>query len=88
MEKQIETAVFDRLRSCLVRSGEVIEITPQTAIHDLPLDSLTLLEIVYELEDQFGVIVDEQALVSLEKVEDLIRMVSSVVRAKGAQESL
>ena len=83
MESTIAAAIFDRLKCNLPQGVVAPEIGLQTGIRDLPLDSLDLLEIVYELEEQFDTTVDEQALVMARNVEDLIRMFVNALEQKS-----
>ena len=56
-------------------AGQTIELSPWSSIADLGLDSLRLLEIVFELEKQFGVEVDEAALAEVHSIDDLAELV-------------
>ncbi len=47
----------------------------ESRIEDLELDSLTMFEIVFELEECFGVELDERELASMKTVRDLVESV-------------
>ena len=49
----------------------------QTSIAELGLDSLKLVEIVYELEKEFSIETDEDLLAQLECVGDVVAMIES-----------
>jgi len=66
-----EKMVFDKVQRLIESSPGV------AAIDDLGLDSLRLLEIVFELEKHFCVEVDEAALVEVASVGDLALMIST-----------
>ena len=48
---------FEKIRDIIAdKSGEDIEnITPETEYTDLGIDSLTIVEILMDIEDEFGV---------------------------------
>jgi acyl carrier protein len=52
------THTFDVLRDILVKDYELSaeRLTPETTLADIELDSLSLTELIFELEDQFSVI--------------------------------
>jgi acyl carrier protein len=74
-----EKMVFDKVQRLIESSPGVaaIEVASDTSIADLGLDSLRLLEIVFELEKHFCVEVDEAALVEVASVGDLALMIST-----------
>lgn len=56
-------------------------ITEDTPITELGLDSLALIEVLYELEETFGVTVDADLLSALNSVGDLVQAIASRQRA-------
>ena len=52
---------FEKIRDIIAdKSGEDIEnITPETEYTDLGIDSLTIVEILMDIEDTFGVTVEQ-----------------------------
>ena len=74
-----EKIVLDTVRRLLETSPGVVamEIVSDTLITELGLDSLRLLEIVFELEKHFCIEVDEALLIEVSSVGDLVQMVSS-----------
>lgn len=56
-------------------------ISADTRLRDLHLDSLTVLELIYELEEHYKIIVDDQQLLSLETVADIVLLVSQAQAA-------
>lgn len=59
------------------------EITDHTALVDLGLDSLKLIEVIFELENAYGVDADEELLAELSKVGDIIEMMHKAIRARA-----
>jgi acyl carrier protein len=75
----VEEIVFGKVQSLIQSSPCVVitEIKLDTLISELRLDSLRLLELVFELERHFCVEVDEAALVEVVSVSDLVSMVTT-----------
>ncbi|MEX0737904.1 MAG: acyl carrier protein [Pseudohongiella sp.] len=57
-------------------------IPAERALAEMGLDSLKLIEIVYELETFYQLDVDEELLAELENIEDLIMMFTSALAAR------
>jgi len=73
--------VLGVLKDCLEPAEEYADITPQTALSQLHIDSLRMVQIVYELETLFGVELPEHALFQLETIKDLTNLVRLSVSA-------
>lgn len=52
-----QSATFEALREILAKDHELAEasLTPDTALADLNIDSLSLIELIFNLEERFGV---------------------------------
>ena len=72
-ELQVFAKVLELINAA-PRSGAA-EITLHSPLSEVGLDSLRLLEIVFELEQFYGIEVDESALVEVLTVSDLVQMV-------------
>lgn len=70
-------------RACVAVPAE--ELTVKTALLELGLDSLTLMEVIFDLELHYSVQVDEALLVELETIQDLVFMVSSAIAGAGVE---
>jgi len=70
----MEQAVFQCLGNAIENSYGHPELTRSSRLSGLGLDSLKLVEIVYELETRFSVATDEDMLAELVTVADLIRV--------------
>ena len=60
-------------------------VTPEAEISSLNLESVTMLSLVAELEERFGIRVPERALTQLSTIEDLVSVIQHHVRAKGLE---
>ncbi|MBZ4203422.1 phosphopantetheine-binding protein [Mycoplasma tauri] len=47
------------------------KVTMDSAFEDLKIDSLSLAEIVFDLEDKYGVTVADEDLMKIKKVKDI-----------------
>lgn len=64
--------------------GEPFELELHTPIAELGLDSLKLVEVIYELERDFAIEVEEELLAQLECVGDVVTVVESARRGAAA----
>jgi acyl carrier protein len=63
-------------------------ITPSTSLASLAIDSLGMVEIIFEIEEQFGIEIPEPASIAerfkgYRTAEDIIRAVDELVAQKG-----
>jgi nodulation protein F len=84
MSKEIEASIIALIAS----SGEIEagEITRETELAELEIDSLVLTEIVMDIEDQHDIEIDlntAEAWESLKTVGDIVDMVKQLVAAKN-----
>lgn len=67
----MENENFNKIRDCIVRvlSVEEEQVTPEASFsEDLDADSLDLVELVMEIEEEFGVSVEEEELENITTV--------------------
>lgn len=67
--------IFEKVRDIIVRQLEVDEasVTLETSfVDDLDVDSLTLIELVAEFEDEFDIEIDEDKLEDIKTVGDVV----------------
>ena len=68
---------FNKIRDCIVRvlSVEEEQVTPEASFSDdLDADSLDLVELVMEIEEEFGVSVEEEELENITTVGAVAKM--------------
>ena len=71
---------YDRIRDCIVRvlSVEEDKVKPEASFSDdLDADSLDLVELVMEIEEEFGVSVEEEELENITTVGAVVEMLKS-----------
>ena len=68
---------FDRIKARL--DGKLVgkEFTPDTSFKDLGLDSLDLVDLVFEMEEEIGVQFEDQELLQIKTVKDLLTLIET-----------
>ncbi|MDO9319424.1 MAG: acyl carrier protein [Gammaproteobacteria bacterium] len=89
MQKSVEEAVQRRVlevfKDVCGQRGQTVDPLPDTTIGALGLESLQLVEVVFELESCYQVQVDEEQLAQLESVADVIEMFSDALQRASQQ---
>ena len=69
----------------IAEEGEIdkSEITLDSNLYDLGIDSLSSLEILVALEDKYDITIAQNRLKSVNSVREIIRVVSSQLKKKG-----
>ena len=74
--------VFEKLRSLLAQQLEISEdkITMDTnIIDDLGADSLDVVELIMSLEDEYGIVITDEAVRELYTVREVVEFVEKLV---------
>ena len=58
------------------------EIDPETAIKDLGIDSLDLVESLMNIEEKLGIEFTDEEMISIKKVSDVYRILAEKVAGK------
>lgn len=58
-------------------------ITPTAALSQLKLDSIDVLEIIFVIEESFGITVPDKLLANLATVNDMTRLIDSLLATNG-----
>ncbi|MDO8271442.1 MAG: acyl carrier protein [Gammaproteobacteria bacterium] len=85
VEEAVQRRVLDALKDICRQRGQAVDPQPDTTIGALGLESLQLVEIVFELETCYQVQVDEEQLAQLESVADVIEMFSDALQRASQQ---
>ena len=75
MNEAIEKLVLDKIRQRYSNDQQAGEVSSATLLRDLQMDSLSILELVYELEEHYSLLVDDQVLLELKSVADIVLMI-------------
>jgi len=70
-----ETDMFDRVKTILAKQLRLDpeKITPESRImKDLGADSLDILQLLMRIEDQYGIVIPDQALAKFDTVADVV----------------
>ena len=78
--KKLEQEIIDTI----AEEGEIdrSEIIPDSNLYDLGIDSLSSLEILVALEDKYGITIKQNRLRNVNRVREIIRVVSSELKKK------
>ncbi len=87
-EWAVQRRVLEAFKDVCGRRGQAVDPQPDTTIGALGLESLQLVEVVFELETCFDVQVDEEQLAQLERVADVIAMFGDALRMASQQMAL
>ena len=75
--------MFDKIKKIIVEEVGVDEslVTPETRISaDLGVDSISFINAIMAIEDQFNVTTDEDRLTKLVTVDDLVKYVEELTK--------
>jgi acyl carrier protein len=81
MELRIDTLEVFKTVAARVDQRAFAGVTRQSALNDLGIDSLSMMQIVGEMEDELGVVVADEDLVAVATVGDLCSKVEAKVAA-------
>ena len=81
MQDDTLKTVCEEIRNCFNDADKLPEITPETKLDALNLDSLNILEVIYELESRFNITVEDSNLTALKTVNDMVNMIDSTLAA-------
>ena len=68
---------FDKIKDRLSSKLKGKELTKETSFKDLGVDSLDLVDLVFELEEEIGVEYQDDELLKLATVQDLLNLIES-----------
>ena len=81
------TAVFDRLQAILAKkySLEAERITPDATLESLGLDSLDLIELLFEVEDEFNIRIPQESAAASRggTVKDIVDSIEKLSSEEG-----
>lgn len=66
---------FDRIKEVLNDKLHGKELTLDSSFRDLGIDSLDLVDLVFELEEEIGVEFEDEELMSITTVKDLLILI-------------
>ena len=75
---EILNKVIDIIKDKMTLSDD-IQITPDTSVEQLNLDSMDLVEIVMEIENEFDIAVPEGAEEKLHTVGDVVQLIEKLI---------
>ena len=66
---------FDRIKEVLNDKLHGKELTLDSSFRDLGIDSLDLVDLIFELEEEIGVEFEDEELISITTVKDLLTLI-------------
>lgn len=84
MADTLATEIIDKIKA---HADPAVEITPETELTALGIHSLELTEIIFDLEEAYGIEIEMntvEAWSSLKNVRDMVAAVSSLIEKKNA----
>jgi len=64
------------------RGAEKTDLSESTTLDDLEVNSARMIDIILDLEDQFGVTIDDSSSPKLKTVGDVVSLVDNLVNAQ------
>lgn len=76
---RVKTEMFETVRKYSPHSD--IDLGVSTIIGDLGIDSIDLMEIIFEVEEKHGVEIDETQLANLSNLGEIVELAVSTIKA-------
>lgn len=71
----MESRIIAIIRDCVEPGSAALAIGAETTVKSLMIDSLKMIQIVFEIEVCFGIEIPEHALFQIDTVNDLVDLV-------------
>ena len=68
---------FDKIKERLEPKLKGKELTTESSFKELGIDSLDLVDLVFELEEEIGVEFEDEEVLKLNTVQDLLNLIDS-----------
>jgi acyl carrier protein len=78
---EIREKVLDVLNRFADRAGKKVKLSESTKLDELDINSAQMIDIVLDLEDEFGVSIDDTATPKLKTVSDLVTLADTLVNS-------
>ncbi len=88
-ERYVPESIQDRVLRLVagIRRLPVEDVTPEKTFEDLGMDSLDKLNLLFEVENEFDVEIDDQEAKQISRVSEMIVGVTQLVEAKEKSSS-
>ena len=67
--------IFEEIKKRLESKLDGKELTPETVFKDLKMDSLDLVDLVFEVEESLGIQFEDEELFTIKTVQDLLDLI-------------
>ncbi len=74
----METKIFEEIKKLIKeRFNKEVELT--TVLNETGIDSLSLLDLVVDTEQQYGITITDEELISMKTIQDIVDAISKKV---------
>jgi len=82
---QPNNTVAERLMSMAARrsGAESLSVDLNTPLNELGIDSLGMAELMFDLDDEFGINITDEQILTMKLVSDLVTLIETQVAAKA-----
>ena len=67
--------IQEKIGNIFTKYSKNADINPETSLKDLGLDSLDLVEVLMDIEEEFGIEFEDEEMVSLKTVNDVLAII-------------
>lgn len=76
-DDELYTSIKAVLQKVMYKSASLGDVTPDTRLRDLDVDSARLVDLVLQVEDEFGIQIDDDAIGGIDTVGDLVNLIKT-----------
>ncbi|WP_339022970.1 acyl carrier protein [Spiroplasma endosymbiont of Crioceris asparagi] len=69
---------FEQIKESLIQKGVSVEITPESIIKDLGIDSLDLMDSIVDLESALDIQIPDDKLMEISTIKDLLEIIETL----------
>ena len=68
---------FEMIKQELVTKSNVTDLTLESTFKDVNLDSFDLADLVYQMEENLGIVFEDDELMNLKTIGDVVKLIDS-----------
>lgn len=68
---------FEMIKQELVTKTNVTDLTLESTFKDVNLDSFDLADLVYQMEENLGIVFEDDELMNLKTIGDVVKLIDS-----------
>jgi acyl carrier protein len=84
-QNQLDNPIAERLMAMAARrsGAESLSVDLKTTMNELGIDSLGMAELMFDLDDEFGIEITDEHMLEMKLVSDLVTLIETLVAAKA-----